>query len=72
MSTQIFSTEATVEGMTCQHCVASVTEEVGLLPGVQRVTVDLGSGRVSLLSGQLVTTDALRRAITEAGYQLVS
>ena len=31
----------TVEGMTCGHCVASVTEEVGAIGGVTAVDVDL-------------------------------
>ena len=35
-----------VSGMTCQHCVAAVREEVGLLPGVRSVEVDLDSGDV--------------------------
>jgi copper chaperone len=34
----------TVTGMACEHCVASVREEVGALPGVASVEVDLASG----------------------------
>ena len=35
-----------VVGMTCDHCVRAVTEEVGAVTGVSQVTVDLLAGRV--------------------------
>ncbi len=41
MSTTVW----TVQGMTCSHCVAAVTEEVSAIPGVTAVEVDLESGR---------------------------
>ena len=59
----------TVEGMTCAHCVASVNEEVGELAGVDRVEVDLGSGRL-VVTGPAVSDDAVRAAVEEAGYEL--
>jgi copper chaperone len=60
------STTYTVTGMTCGHCVASVKEEVGEVPGVTGVEVDLPTGRVEI-SGS--GDDALiRKAIEEAGY----
>ncbi len=60
----------TVSGMTCQHCVASVTEEVSELPGVEQVEVDLGSGGLRVTStGPLEAAD-VRRAVEEAGYAL--
>jgi copper chaperone len=55
-----------VTGMTCQHCVASVTEEVGELAGVTAVHVDLDSGRLQV-TGQDVTADQVRAAVAEAG-----
>jgi copper chaperone len=57
----------TVSGMTCQHCVASVTEEVGELAGVSSVDVDLESGRLQV-TGQDVTAEQVQAAVTEAGY----
>ena len=50
----------TVASMTCAHCVASVTEEVSEIPGVENVQVDLASGAVAVTSktwqnGQTVT-----------------
>lgn len=36
-----------VTGMTCGHCIASVREEVGALPGVTEVAVELVPGGTS-------------------------
>lgn len=60
----------TVEGMTCGHCVASVTEEVSEIPGVTEVAVDLTSGRLEVVSTGPVADDDVRDAVTEAGYTL--
>jgi len=60
----------TVTGMPCQHCVASVTEEISELAGVQGVDVDLPTGAVTVTSEQPLETDAVRSAVEEAGYQL--
>jgi len=54
-----------VTGMTCQHCVASVTEEVGDLPGVQEVEVDLPTGRLSVVGD--VPAEQVQAAVAEAG-----
>jgi copper chaperone len=56
-----------VTGMTCQHCVASVTEEVGELDGVRSVDVDLDSGRLQV-TGQDVSVEQVQAAVAEAGY----
>lgn len=60
----------TVTGMTCEHCVASVTEEVQEIPGVSAVVVDLVSGAVTVESVEPLSDDAVRAAVEEAGYQL--
>jgi copper ion binding protein len=59
-----------VEGMTCDHCVRAVSEEVRGLPGVSDVAVDLATGAVTVTSGSPVSTSALASAIDEAGYVL--
>ncbi|MFJ8768772.1 heavy-metal-associated domain-containing protein [Streptomyces clavifer] len=56
-----------VTGMTCGHCVASVTEEVSEVPGVDQVEVDLAGGTVLVRGGELDDT-AIRAAVAEAGY----
>jgi copper ion binding protein len=60
----------TVVGMTCQHCVASVTEEVSEVPGVAEVDVDLGTGNLVVHSSQPVNRDQIEAAVHEAGYRL--
>ena len=60
----------TVTGMTCAHCVASVTEEVGDVAGVTQVDVDLDSGRLTVASDAPLDESAVRAAVEEAGYQL--
>lgn len=61
----------TVTGMTCEHCVASVTEEISELDGVTAVTVDLPTGAVTVSSEGPVSDDAVRAAVEDAGYVLV-
>jgi copper chaperone len=61
----------TVSGMTCGHCLASVTEEVSELPGVRSVDVVLETGALTVESDAPLTDDAVRGAVEEAGYQLV-
>ncbi|WP_040156399.1 heavy-metal-associated domain-containing protein [Mobilicoccus massiliensis] len=60
----------TVTGMTCEHCVASVKEEIGEIDGVTGVDVDLDSGRVDVTSDSDVDRSTVEAAVTEAGYQL--
>jgi copper chaperone len=60
----------TVAGMTCGHCASSVREEVGAIPGVRAVDVDVASGKVTIDSEQQVEADAIKSAVEEAGYQL--
>ena len=61
----------TVEGMTCGHCVAAVTEEVGRIPGVTDVRVVLDGGRMTVTSDTPVEFDRIVEAVAEAGdYQV--
>ncbi len=64
-------TTVTVAGMTCGHCVQAVGTEVGRLPGVTGVDVDLDSGRVVVTSTAAVDPTALAAAVDEAGFELV-
>lgn len=58
----------TVTGMTCDHCVASVTTEVSKLNGVTRVDVDLATGSVKVESDSPVDPSAFAAAVDEAGF----
>jgi len=69
MST-IASPTYTVTGMTCAHCVASVTEEVSEIAGVRDVEVDLATGRLTFTSDEPVPAEAVAAAVEEAGYAL--
>jgi len=64
-------TTYTVTGMTCAHCATAVSEEISKLDGVQAVDVDVQSGRVTVTSATAPSTDDVRDAVTEAGYELV-
>ena len=64
-----------VDGMTCAHCVSSVTEEISALPGVKSVSVELAPGatsQVTVVSDGPLDSGAVRGAVDEAGYTLVS
>ncbi len=61
----------TVTGMTCAHCVASVTEEVQEIPGVEDVVVVLETGGLTVTSAEPVDDGAVKTAVEDAGYQLV-
>ena len=64
------TTTWTVTGMHCGHCVASVTEEISELPGVESVDVVLETGAVTVTSAQPVTREQVDAAVREAGYAL--
>jgi copper chaperone len=60
----------TVTGMTCDHCVRSVREEIGEIEGVSDIDVDLASGAVSVTSSRPLEDASVRAAVEEAGYRL--
>ncbi len=61
-----------VQGMTCEHCVAAVTGEITKLPGVTGVEIDLTTGAVAVTSDGALDADAVKAAVDEAGYEMVS
>lgn len=62
----------TVVGMTCRHCVDSVTEEVSQVPGVTDVDVDLATGGLTVISDEPVDATRVQAAVEEAGYQVAT
>ena len=66
------TTTVTVSGMTCGHCVAAVTEELGRVVGVHTVDVDLPTGVVTIASDGVLDEAAVAAAVDEAGYEVVS
>ena len=65
------SRDYTVQGMTCAHCVLSVSEQVSEVAGVESVDVDLASGRLTV-TGARVDDAAVVAAVTEAGYRVAA
>jgi copper chaperone len=65
-------TTYTVTGMTCGHCVASVTEEISEIDGVTDVAVELSTGAVTVTSTEPVSDADVRTAVEEAGYRLAA
>ena len=60
----------TVKGMTCEHCVSAVQKEIGSLPGVTGVEVELDTGTVRVTAEPPPGLTALRDAVDAAGYEL--
>lgn len=68
------SQQYAVRGMTCDHCVLAVTEEISALAGVIGVDVDLvvnGNSRVTVASEDPLDANLVRAAVDEAGYEIV-
>ncbi len=61
-----------VQGMTCQHCVNAVTDELSAIPSVSAVVVDLDNGSAVVTSENEIPLELVRAAIDEAGYELIS
>ena len=64
-----------VTGMTCEHCVRAVTEEIESLAGVSAVTVTLvpgGESAVTVTSDGPIATEAVATALDEAGAYSLS
>ncbi len=60
-----------VKGMSCQHCVMSVTKALGQLNGVKNVQVDLAKGEVRFDNTKEIASNQIEKAISDAGYEVV-
>jgi copper chaperone len=61
----------TVTGMSCEHCATAIREEIGQLPGVTEIDVDIQGGTVTVSGEPLPAADSLRAAVEEAGYEVI-
>ncbi|MET3720157.1 MULTISPECIES: heavy-metal-associated domain-containing protein [unclassified Arthrobacter] len=71
----IITTTVSVSGMTCGHCVSSVSEEIESLTGVEGIDVDLNAGGIStvtITSSQELSPADIGEAVAEAGYLVVA
>lgn len=66
------TTKINVQGMTCGHCVAAVTNELTKVDGVTGVEVDLDTGTVDITSDGPLSDSDVHAAIEEAGYEMSS
>lgn len=69
MTTQTYA----VTGMTCEHCVKAVGEEISAIDGVSAVDIDLvveGESQVRVTSAETLDIEKVRAAVDEAGYEL--
>lgn len=60
-----------VTGMTCGHCVASVSAALSSVAGVANVEVDLEAGSVTV-TGSDINPAEVRAAVVDAGYEVAS
>ena len=66
-------TKLEIDGMSCQHCVKTVTDALTTLEGVQRVKVNLRKGEAVVRYDASYITDAnLVAAITAVGFEAVT
>ena len=64
----------TVTGLTCNHCVMTVSRAVAIVPGVAGVSIDLvanGESTLYVESGEAVDAAAVETAVESAGYHVV-
>lgn len=61
-----------VPEVSCQHCVAAITDELTKLGGVHQVDVNLETKLVTVKHDDAVSDDQLRHGIAEAGYDIAA
>jgi copper ion binding protein len=61
-----------IEGMSCEHCVKHVTEALKGIAGVKSAKVNLKNKRAEVNHDENVTLDAMKAAVSEAGYEAVN
>ena len=62
--------ELMIEGMMCQNCVKHVTHALEGIPSVTDVQVSLENKKATVNAPESVTDEALKAAVTEAGYEV--
>lgn len=66
------TTTLKVKGMSCQHCVMSITKALTQVEGVKEVRVNLGKGEVHLENSKEVSLEKIKKAISDVGYEVIS
>jgi copper ion binding protein len=68
---KVMATIMKVKGMSCQHCVMSVTKALNQLEGVRNVQVNLAKGEVRFDNMKEVASNRIEKAIQDAGYEVI-
>lgn len=58
-----------IDGMTCDHCVRTVTQALESIEGIREVTVDLAGGRAQYVAAEPIDREIIRAAVRRAGYE---
>ena len=66
------STTIKVKGMSCQHCVASVTKALSEIEGITDVQVSLEKGEATFTENNPGTDQTIKDAISKIGFEVVS
>ncbi|MEV5614056.1 heavy-metal-associated domain-containing protein [Streptomyces sp. NPDC052225] len=61
-----------VKGMTCGHCEGAVSSEISEIEGVSSVKAVASTGQVTVVSATPLDEEAVRAAVDEAGYELIT
>jgi len=65
------TTTLNIEGMSCEHCVSHVKKALEAVPGVSSALVNLKEKTARVEHGDSVSGEALKAAVSEAGYEAV-
>ncbi len=60
-----------VKGMSCQHCVASVTKALSAIKGLTDVTVNLEKGEATFKESSPVPGQTIKDAISKIGFEVI-
>lgn len=59
-----------VKGMSCQHCVQSVTKALESVDGIKNVQVSLDKGEAAYEEEKPVELETIKKAVQDAGYDV--
>jgi copper chaperone len=59
-----------IQGMTCQHCVMSVTKALTTITGLTNVRINLVKGEAIFDNPQSISPEKIRKAVEDAGYKV--
>ncbi|NMB16626.1 MAG: copper-translocating P-type ATPase [Firmicutes bacterium] len=60
-----------IQGMTCASCAAHVERALGRVEGVEKASVNFAAGKAAVKLAGEVDVDLLRRAVADAGYEMI-